>query len=160
VQETSELDRLLQRNQSGGFTLGTQLYEYLKAHKCIGLTAGRARVGLPALRGGGPPIVLHPCNNTRLIADELNKSHSYPHCVRVCRHQVLGGDFQHSSMGDEHGPLRRRQSGKGCAVPMASPIDLNPAALKRGSMPAEMTIHAIAFGSAFSFIAAVLAKLL
>jgi hypothetical protein len=27
-------------------------------------------------------------------------------------------------------------------------------------MPAEMTIHAIAFGSAFSFIAAVLAKLL
>jgi len=27
-------------------------------------------------------------------------------------------------------------------------------------MPAEMTIHAIAFGTAFSFIAAVLAKLL
>ncbi len=42
--ETSELDRLLQRNQSGGFTSGTQLYDYLKAHKCIGLTAGRARV--------------------------------------------------------------------------------------------------------------------
>ena len=42
--ETSELDRLLRRNQSGGFTSGTQLYEYLKAHKCIGLTAGRARV--------------------------------------------------------------------------------------------------------------------
>ena len=42
--ETSELDRLLQRNQSGGFASGTQLYDYLKAHKCIGLTAGRARV--------------------------------------------------------------------------------------------------------------------
>jgi len=42
--ETSELDRLLQRNQSGGFTSGTQLYDYLKAHKCMGLTAGRARV--------------------------------------------------------------------------------------------------------------------
>src|SRR3954451_23442665 len=42
--ETTELDRLLRRNQSGGFTSGTQLYEYLKAHKCIGLTAGRARV--------------------------------------------------------------------------------------------------------------------
>ena len=42
--ETSELDRLLQRNQSGAFTSGTQLYNYLKAHKCIGLTAGRARV--------------------------------------------------------------------------------------------------------------------
>ena len=42
--ETSELDRLLQRNQSSGFTSGTQLYNYLKAHKCLGLTAGRARV--------------------------------------------------------------------------------------------------------------------
>ena len=42
--ETSELDHLLQRNQSGGFTSGTQLYNYLKAHKCLGLTAGRARV--------------------------------------------------------------------------------------------------------------------
>ena len=42
--EMSELDRLLQRNQKGGFTSGTQLYDYLKAHKCIGLTAGRARV--------------------------------------------------------------------------------------------------------------------
>ena len=42
--ETSELDRLLQRNQSGGFASGTQLYDYLRAHKCIGLTAGRARV--------------------------------------------------------------------------------------------------------------------
>ena len=31
--ETSELDRLLQRNQSGGFTSGTQLYDYLKAHR-------------------------------------------------------------------------------------------------------------------------------
>ena len=61
-------------------------------------------------------------------------------------------------MGDDHGPLRRRQSGKGCAVPLALPIDLM---LHRGKcMPAEMTIHAIAFGSAFSFIAAVLAKLL
>jgi hypothetical protein len=42
--ETSELDRLLQRNRSGAFTSGIQLYNYLKAHKCIGLTAGRARV--------------------------------------------------------------------------------------------------------------------
>ena len=42
--ETSELDRLLHRNQSGGFTSGAQLYDYLKAHKCMGLTAGRARV--------------------------------------------------------------------------------------------------------------------
>jgi hypothetical protein len=30
--ETSELDRLLQRNQSGGFTSGVQLYEYLQSH--------------------------------------------------------------------------------------------------------------------------------
>jgi hypothetical protein len=42
--ETTELDRLLQRNQAGGFTSGTQLYDYLKAHRCVGLTAGRARV--------------------------------------------------------------------------------------------------------------------
>jgi len=42
--ETSELDRLLQRNRTGAFTSGTQLYNYLKAHKCIGLSAGRARV--------------------------------------------------------------------------------------------------------------------
>jgi hypothetical protein len=42
--ETSELDRLLQRNRSGAFTSGIQLYNYLKAHKCIGLTASRARV--------------------------------------------------------------------------------------------------------------------
>ena len=42
--ETSELDRLLQRNRTGIFTSGTQLYDYLKAHKCIGLTAGRAKV--------------------------------------------------------------------------------------------------------------------
>jgi hypothetical protein len=41
---TSELDRLLERNRTGGFTSGTQLYAYLQAHKCIGLTAGRARV--------------------------------------------------------------------------------------------------------------------
>jgi hypothetical protein len=39
--ETSELDRLLQRNQSGGFTSGVQLYEYLQSHNCIGLSAGR-----------------------------------------------------------------------------------------------------------------------
>jgi hypothetical protein len=31
---TSSLDRLLQRNQSGGFASGTQLYNYLKGHKC------------------------------------------------------------------------------------------------------------------------------
>jgi len=42
--DTSELDRLLQRNQSGGFASGTQLYNYLKGHNCVGLTAGRARV--------------------------------------------------------------------------------------------------------------------
>ena len=42
--ETSDLDRLLQINQRGGFTSGTQLYDYLKRHNCIGLTEGRARV--------------------------------------------------------------------------------------------------------------------
>ena len=42
--ETSELDHLLQRNQSGGFTSGVQLYEYLQSHNCIGLSAGRVRV--------------------------------------------------------------------------------------------------------------------
>ena len=42
--ETSELDRLLQRNQSGGFISGVQLYEYLQSHNCIGLSAGRVRV--------------------------------------------------------------------------------------------------------------------
>ena len=42
--ETSELDRLLQRNQSGGFTSGVQLYSYLQSHNCIGLSAGRVRV--------------------------------------------------------------------------------------------------------------------
>jgi hypothetical protein len=42
--DTSELDRLLQRNRTGAFSSGTQLYDYLKTHKCIGLTAGRARV--------------------------------------------------------------------------------------------------------------------
>jgi hypothetical protein len=44
VRADSFADRLLQRHQSGGFTSGTQLYNYLKAHKCLGLTAGRARV--------------------------------------------------------------------------------------------------------------------
>jgi hypothetical protein len=38
--ETSELDRILQRNQSGGFTSGVQL----QSHNCIGLSAGRVRV--------------------------------------------------------------------------------------------------------------------
>src|SRR3954451_25283492 len=42
--ETCELDRLLQRNQSGGFTSGTQLYDYLKGPQCVALTVGRARV--------------------------------------------------------------------------------------------------------------------
>lgn len=42
--ETSDLDRLLQINQRGGFTSGTQLYDYLRQHNCIGLTEGRARV--------------------------------------------------------------------------------------------------------------------
>jgi len=42
--EKSELDRLIQRENSGGFTSGMQLYNYLRAHKCVGLSAGRARV--------------------------------------------------------------------------------------------------------------------
>jgi hypothetical protein len=42
--EASDLDRLLQINQRGGFTSGTQLYDYLQRHNCMGLTAGRARV--------------------------------------------------------------------------------------------------------------------
>src|SRR4051794_38313837 len=42
--ETSELDRLLQRNKNGRFTSGEQLFDYLKAHNCIGLTEGFARV--------------------------------------------------------------------------------------------------------------------
>ena len=42
--EISELDRLLQINQRGGFISGTQLYDYLQRHSCVGLTAGRARV--------------------------------------------------------------------------------------------------------------------
>ena len=42
--ETSELDRLLQRNQSGGFISGVQLYKYLQSHNCIGRSAGRVRV--------------------------------------------------------------------------------------------------------------------
>jgi hypothetical protein len=42
--EISDLDRLLQINQRGGFTSGTQLYIYLQRHNCIGLTEGRARV--------------------------------------------------------------------------------------------------------------------
>ena len=42
--ETSDLDRLLQINQRGGFTSGTQLYVYLQRHSCLGLTEGRARV--------------------------------------------------------------------------------------------------------------------
>ena len=33
--DTSELDRLLQRNQSGGFASGTQLYDYLRAHNAL-----------------------------------------------------------------------------------------------------------------------------
>jgi hypothetical protein len=41
--ETSDLDRLLQINQRGGFSSGTQLYDYLRRHSCVGLTAGRAR---------------------------------------------------------------------------------------------------------------------
>jgi hypothetical protein len=42
--EISELNRLLQINQSGGFTSGTQLYDYLQSHNCVGLSAGSARV--------------------------------------------------------------------------------------------------------------------
>ena len=62
--ETSELDRLLQRNQSGGFTSGTQLYDYLKAHKCIGLTAGRARVYAAQ---GQYVCIYDPKNNKTII---------------------------------------------------------------------------------------------
>jgi hypothetical protein len=40
--ETSDLKRLLRRNKSGSFASGMQLYEYLRAHKGIDLTAGRA----------------------------------------------------------------------------------------------------------------------
>ena len=43
-EDSADLDRLLQINQRGGFTTGTQLYDYLKQHSCIGLTEGRARV--------------------------------------------------------------------------------------------------------------------
>jgi hypothetical protein len=42
--EISDLDRLLRINQRGGFTSGTQLYDYLQRHNCVGLTEGRARV--------------------------------------------------------------------------------------------------------------------
>ena len=42
--EKSELDRLLQPNLNGAFTTGTQLYDYLKVHKGIGLTASRTKV--------------------------------------------------------------------------------------------------------------------
>src|ERR1700755_1825366 len=42
--EYVELGRLTQRNQSGGFTSGVQLYEYLQSHNCIGLSARRVRV--------------------------------------------------------------------------------------------------------------------
>ena len=56
--ETSELDRLLQRNQSGGFTSGTQLYNYLKAHKCLGLIDQRfgpiRRMFIPSTGGRRP----------------------------------------------------------------------------------------------------------
>ena len=64
-------------------------------------------------------------------------------------------------MGDVHGPLCRSQSGKGCAVPLTSPIDPNceEGGLKL-NVSSEMTMHAIALGSALSFIGAVLAKLL
>ena len=62
--ETSELDRLLQRNQSGGFASGTQLYDYLRAHKCIGLTAGRARVYAAQ---GQYVCIYDPKNNKTII---------------------------------------------------------------------------------------------
>jgi hypothetical protein len=39
--EISDLDRLLQINQRGGFTSGTQLYVYLQRHNCIGLALGQ-----------------------------------------------------------------------------------------------------------------------
>ena len=42
--ETTELERLLQRNQSGAFISGEQLFDYLKTRNCIGLIEGFARV--------------------------------------------------------------------------------------------------------------------
>ena len=61
--ETSDLDRLLQINQRGGFTSGTQLYDYLKRHNCIGLTEGRARV----YANKGPYICIYPKNRNKAI---------------------------------------------------------------------------------------------
>jgi hypothetical protein len=62
--ETTELDRLLQRNRSGGFTSGEQLYAYLQAHKCIGLTEGRARV----MRNQGQYVCIYdPKDKNRAI---------------------------------------------------------------------------------------------
>ena len=66
--ETSELDRLLQRNQSGGFASGTQLYDYLRAHKCIGLMASRARVYAQYVCIYDPKnnkTIIYPCAWTR-----------------------------------------------------------------------------------------------
>src|SRR6478735_8641647 len=60
--ERAELDRLLQRNQSGGFTSGTQLYDHLKAHKCIGLTVGRARV----YSSQGQYVCIHDPKNSKI----------------------------------------------------------------------------------------------
>ena len=69
--ETSELDRLLQRNQSGGFASGTQRYDYLKAHKCIGLTESRA----PVYSTQGQYVCIYDFKN--------NKTGIYP-CAWEC----------------------------------------------------------------------------
>jgi hypothetical protein len=62
--ETSDLDRLLQINQRGGFTSGTQLYDYLQRHNCVGLTEGRARV----YANKGPYICIYdPKNRNKAI---------------------------------------------------------------------------------------------
>ena len=62
--EISDLDRLLQINQRGGFTSGTQLYVYLQRHNCIGLTEGRARV---YANKGQYVCIYDPKNNNKAI---------------------------------------------------------------------------------------------
>ena len=103
--DTSELDRLLQRNQSGGFTSGTQLYDYLKANKCIGLTAGHARVY--STRGQYVCIYdlkdnktgIYPCAWTRTDAVEI--SHQ-PKELKV--------DRRHQGAAIGRSPVQKRKS--------------------------------------------------
>jgi hypothetical protein len=62
--ETSDLKRLLRRNKSGSFASGMQLYEYLRAHKGIDLTAGRAECTPPK---GNTFAFYDPKNNKTII---------------------------------------------------------------------------------------------